>query len=93
MPETEHERWQLSQLQYYVQTLLDLSNEDNKTLDSKIEHYHSNVTGFRDKILGGIGVLITILLASIYTRERANSSFNSSGYLDHHENSLIADSQ
>lgn len=32
-------------------------------MDSKIERYHHNVTGFRDKILGGIGVLITILLA------------------------------
>jgi len=48
--QTEHEGWQLSQLQYYVQTMLDLSEADKKDLESKVEQYHSNVTGFKDKI-------------------------------------------
>jgi hypothetical protein len=61
MPETEHERWQLGQLQYYVQTML--SEQDKNTLEAKVQHYHTNVTALRDSVLGGIGILITIFLA------------------------------
>jgi hypothetical protein len=62
MSSTEHEKWLFGQLQNYVQSLLDASELDRQEFEDKAKLYRSNITSFRDKVLGGIGVLLTISL-------------------------------
>lgn len=62
MSSTEHEKWLFSQLQNYVQSLLDASEVDRQEFEDRAKLYRSSITSFRDKVLGGLGVLLTISL-------------------------------
>jgi hypothetical protein len=62
MTEAHNNQWLFSQIQYYIQGMLELNEADKRELESREQEIKSTINRFKDKFLTTIGLATTIFL-------------------------------
>ncbi len=62
MKEAHNNQWLFSQMQYYIQSMLELNDADKRELEYREQEIKSTINGFKDKFLTTIGLATTIFL-------------------------------
>lgn len=62
MTGVENDQWLINQIQYYIQSMLELNEADKREFETREQEIKSNINNIKDKFITAISLAITILL-------------------------------